>query len=394
LRVALLVESSHAFGRQVLRGIAAYAAAQGLWTFHHEERAFDDPMPDGLKNWRPDGVIARVATPLLAKQLRRLGVPVIDVYEQGLLRDCARVTDNHRAVMRLAVEHLRGCGFQHFGYIGFPDAAFSRDRASAFVHCVTTWGFTPHVFKDGSTGKPRRLAAIEVSARRQAGRLATWLQALPKPVGVVACNDMRAEQVLAVCASEGIEVPDAMGVIGVDNDEVRCELASPPLSSVDPNAYGVGYEAAALLHRMVRGRRHPAQSVVVEPAGVVARRSTDTLAFSTSAISDVVRFIREHACEGLRVPAVVQHAKLSRTTLDRQLITNLGHTVRTEITRVQVQRIRELLATTDLSLKQITRRTGFSHMETMCRVVQRVIGQSPTEYRRTILKKKDVHDDR
>lgn len=381
-RIALLVESSHAFGRKLLQGIAAYVKANEPWTLHFEERAFDDAMPDRLKQWQPDGVIARIATPQLARQLQRLHVPVVDLYEQNLLRGSSKVVDDHRAIMRLAIEHLRECGFQHFGYAGFPDAAFSRERAQWFSYYVTAWNFTPHSYTPPSTGKPRALAAIEAAARRCAAPLAEWLRTLPKPVGIVACNDMRAQQVLAVCNELGIEVPDAVGVIGVDNDEVRCDLSNPSLSSVDPNAYRIGFEAAGLLHRMIQGRRRAAQTVTIEPAGIVPRRSTDIQAFADPELSEAVRFMREHAGARLKLSTVLRHVGVSRATLYRLFLKNLGRTPRAEITRIQVQRARELLATTDLPLKQVARRAGFLHVETMYRVLKKATGQTPAQYRR------------
>lgn len=247
LRVALLVESSHSFGRRVLQGIAAYANAHGPWTFHHQERAFDDPVPGGLADWKADGVIARVANPRLAGQLRRLRVPVVDVYDENLLRGSFGVVVDHQAVVRLAVDHLRECGFQHLAYTGFPNTSFSCERARLFAEYVAIWGFTPHIYVPPARGQPAGLTRIEASTRRHANALAKWLCRLPKPVGLVACNDMRAQQVLTVCGEHGIAVPDTVGVIGIDNDEVRCDLASPSLSSVDPNACEIGYEAARCL---------------------------------------------------------------------------------------------------------------------------------------------------
>lgn len=382
LRVALLVESSHGFGRRVLQGIAAYAKAHGPWTFHHEDRTFDDPAPSGLRAWKADGVIARVATPRLASQLRRLRVPVVDVYEQNLLRGYAGVVVDHQAVVRLAVDHLRECGFQHFAFTGFPGASFSRERARLFAEYVALWGFTPHVYNPPARGKPVGLAKIEADARRHADSLATWLCQLPKPAGLLACNDMRAQQVLTVCGERGIEVPDALGVIGIDNDEVRCDLSAPSLSSVDPNAYQIGYEAAALLHRMIQRQKRTPRTIVVKPAGVVSRRSTDVLAFANPEIADAVRYIRDHACRGLKMEDVLRHAKVSRATLDRQFLKYLGRTPRAEIVRVQVQRARELLATTDFPLKQVAHLAGFVHLETMYRVLQRVTHQTPSQYRR------------
>lgn len=393
LRIALLVESSHGYGRAVLRGIAEYAKAYGPWVFHHEERAFDDPLPAGLARWRPDGVIARVTTDRLARQLQRLAVPVVDLYEQQPRSGRRRVLVDNRAIVRLAVDHLRECGLQHFAFVGFPGVRFSAERARRFAECVALWRFTARIFVPPSPGKATRLAAIEADALRQADALAEWLRRLPKPVGVLGCNDMRAQQVLAVCAERGIAVPDDVAVVGIDNDEVRCDLAAPSLSSVDPNAFRVGYEAAALLDRTVHDPRRVRRDVIVEPAGVVRRRSTDVLAFADPGVADVLRQIREQACKGLSLERLVRQTGLSRATLDRWFLKNLGRTPHAQMVRVQMQRVRELLATTDLPLKQVARMAGFSHVETMYRVFRRATGQTPADYRRTTSTRRGLHTD-
>jgi LacI family transcriptional regulator len=338
-------------------------------------------MPRGLKAWRADGIIARISTPRLARQLRRLHLPVVDLYEQGLWGGSRRVVGDDRTVVRLAVDHLRACGFRHFAYTGFPHMAFSQARGRSFAEYVENRGFEPHCFTFPSVGKPRGLAAVESAIARRWDPLARWLCELPKPAGLVACNDILAQQILLICNERGIDVPDMLGVIGVDNDEVRCNLSNPSLSSVDPNAYRIGYEAAALLQRMIQGRLAP-REVIVEPAGVVARRSTDVLAFADPEISETVRYIRDHACEGLKLSAVLRHAKVSRATLDRQFIKYLGRTARAEMTRVRVEQARKLLAMTDLPLKQVARRLGFAHVETLHRLLRRATDQTPTEYRR------------
>ncbi len=383
LRIALLVESSHGFGRAVLQGIAEYAKAYGPWTFHHEERAFDDPLPAGLKKWKPDGIIARITTPPLARQLHRLAVPTVDLYEQQYRQRHARVLVDNRAIVRLAVDHLRECGLQHFAYVGFPGLRFSAERARLFAECVGLWRFAAHIYVPPSSGNATRLAAIEATALRQADALAAWLARLPKPVGILGCNDMRAQQVLSVCGERGIAVPDEVAVVGIDNDEVRCELAAPSLTSVDPNAYRIGYEAAALLHRMLRAQRRARSDILVEPAGVLRRRSTDVLAFTDPGVAELLRHIRDQACKGLSPQRLVQHTGLSRATLDRWFLKTLGRTPHAEIVRVQMQRVRELLATTDLPLKQVARLAGFPHVETMYRAFRRATGQTPAEYRRT-----------
>lgn len=382
LRVAILVESSAAFDRNAIQGIANYATAHGPWVFHQREQSFNDVMPRELRAWRVDGIIAGIRSPRMARQLRSLDMPVVDIHEQGFLKRCARVLVNHRAVMQLAIDHLRACGFQHFAYVGLPRTAVSQERSRWFAEHVMTWGCEPHRLNLPCGNERCGSVAIQTMLCRHAEPLARWLEALPKPAGVVACNDVVAQWILTVCSENGIDIPNMLGVIGVDNDEMHCTLSNPSLSSVDPNAYRIGYEAAALLHRMIQSRRHSSQSIVVDPTGVVARRSTDVWAFADPEVSETVRYIRDHACEGIKLSAVLRHARVSRATLDRQFLKHLGHTPRAEIARVRVQHARELLAMTDLPLKQIARRVGFRHVETMCRLLRKATNQTPTEYRR------------
>ena len=383
-RVALLVESSHAFGRKVLQGIADYANAHSQWTFFFEERAFDEPAPSKLAAWKPDGIIARVSTPRMASQIRRLRVPTIDLYDENLLPGVSKVLLDQAASVRLAIEHLRECGFQNFAFTGFPHVRFSDLRERAFCRYVRAWGFTPHVDRTVADRPGQHsLSAVQKSVMDNAGRFVRWLRGLPQPIGLLACNDMRAQQVLALCADRGINVPDAIGVVGIDNDEVRCSLSATPLTSVDPNAYRIGYESAALLSQLL-GRRRSSRCVMVDPTGVVPRRSTAAVVMADPETAETVRFIRQHACSGLNMAAVLRQAKVSRATLDLRFLAQIGRTPRAEIARIQTLRVRELLSTTDLPLKQIARQAGFSHIETMYRAFRKSIGQTPAEYRRRI----------
>jgi LacI family transcriptional regulator len=340
-------------------------------------------MSPGLQAWKPDGVIAHVASPVLARQLHRLRVPVVNLYEQHNVPGQLRVLVDHGEVVRLAVEHMRERGLQHLAYVGFPIANFSVERRRFFEKHLASPGIQGHVYVAPSSGRVTRLASMEAMETRHAVALADWLNRLPKPVGVLCCNDVRAQQVLSVCADQGIAVPDAVAVIGVDNDEVRCELARPTLSSVDPNAFRVGYEAAAILHRAIRNHRLPRREIVVQPVGVVQRRSTDVLVFTNSAVAELVRTIREQACHGLTLKELVRQSGVSRSTLDRWFLNCLGRTPRSEINRLQIERVRDLLATTDLPLKQISRLAGFSRRETMHKAFQRATRQTPAEYRRS-----------
>ena len=165
-----------------------------------------------------------------------------------------------------------------------------------------------------------------------------WIKSLPKPVGVMACNDERGLQVLDACRRAGVAVPDEVAVIGVDNDLPMCELAIPPLTSVDVNAEGIGYEAAALLERMMSGKKPPAKPTMLPPRGVITRRSTDLIASEDEEVSRAVRYIREHACNRLQVSDVLTHMGMSRASLQQRMKQIVGRTIHQEIQRVRLNR--------------------------------------------------------
>jgi LacI family transcriptional regulator len=197
----------------------------------------------------------------------------------------------------------------------------------------------------------------------------------------MACYDIRASQVLEACRRLGVEVPDEVAVIGVHNDELLCDLCDPPLSSVIPNARRAGYEAAALLQRMMNGERVGARNVYIRPIGVATRQSTDVVAVNDRRVSSAVRFVREHACENITVKDVLRAVPVSRSWLERRFKHHFGRTPHDQILRVRMARVRAMLATTDLPLAQIAERTGFEHVEYLSVAFKRVTGLSPSRYR-------------
>ena len=176
-------------------------------------------------------------------------------------------------------------------------------------------------------------------------------------------------------------MPDEVAVIGVDNDELLCDLASPPLSSVIPDAHGAGYAAAARLDRLMAGKKVTPMAELISPLGVASRHSTDALALDDRAIVRAVRMIREHACEGINVSDVLRAVPLSRRVLEQRFQKLLGRTPREEILQVRLARVKQLLGETELALYEIAERTGFEHVEYLSVVFKRETGVTPSAWR-------------
>jgi LacI family transcriptional regulator len=291
------------------------------------------------------------------------------------------VRTDDQAGTRLAFEHLRERGFRHFAFCGFNGADYSDIRRDSFNRLVAQAGLRCHLYVDPRS--PRRATTLkhEELGLTDGDSVARWIKALPKPIGLMACNDIRGQQVLTACRAVGIPVPDEVAVIGVDNDEVLCELADPPLSSVAPNAERIGYEAAALLDQMMRGERPPKHPLVVGPSGIVTRRSSEVLAIEDRHIAAAARFIREHACEGIDVSDVLRAVPLSRSTLERRFSKELGRSPKDEILRVRLNRAKELLAYTDFPLPVVAEKVGMEHAEYLSVIFKKKVGLTLAQFR-------------
>ncbi|HEY2588984.1 MAG TPA: DNA-binding transcriptional regulator [Tepidisphaeraceae bacterium] len=388
--VALLIESSRAYGRGLLRGIARYLRTDHHWSVLQQERALGDAPPDWLTRERLDGILARVESPALAECVRTLGVPAVDLRGLRPLAGVPVITTDEGAVARMAADHLIERGFRQFAFCGFGGADYSMARMRQFTRYLEATGHPVATYESPVMGLGADTSHIEAGAVPQHRELAEWLRSLPKPIGVMGCNDIRGRQVLDACREAGIEVPDEIAAIGVDNDDVLCDLSDPPMSSVIPDTGRIGLEAAALLDRMMRGQPAPEQPILIEPVGVITRRSTDVLAVEDPQVAAALRFIREHACNGINVEAVLDFlagaggggGPVSRSTLDRRFHHTLGRSAKEEILRVRLARVRQLLRETDEPLSNIASMVGIGHTEHLSVLFKRATGETPGTFRR------------
>lgn len=380
-RVALLVESSRAYGRGVLHGIAEYIRLHGPWSIYLAERGLGDDPPSWLHRWDGDGIIARIENQRIARAVRDLGLPTVDL--RGLLSGLGvpLIATDDEAVARLSVNHFLERGFRNFAYCGFMGADYSDNRSRAFVQFVEEAGFECHVFQPTRKPRPSGTRALELSGLNAEAEVARWVVDLPKPISLMACNDIRGQQVLNACRDAGIAVPEEVAVLGVDNDDVLCDLSYPTMSSVVPDTHAIGYEAAALLETMMSGDAPEEWALYIPPLGVVTRRSTDVLAIEDRQLARAVRFIREHACEGITVEDVLAEVPLSRSVFERRFAKLFGRTPKAEILRARLDRVKQLLAGTDVPLKQIATRAGFTHPEYMNVIFKERTGMTPGQYR-------------
>jgi LacI family transcriptional regulator len=381
-RVALLIESSRAYGRRVLVAISHYAKLHGSWSIYFEQRQTGEKPPDWLKTWKGDGIISRVDDLVLARAIRRTGLPAVDL--RGIVGiPMPLVKANDDRVAEMAADHLLERGFVNVAYCGYEGLSYSERRLKRFRPYVEDHGLECRVYLSPPPRANARQRDVEcVGVLREQG-LAEWISLLPKPVGIMACNDVRGQQVLNTCREMDVAVPEQLALLGVDNDEVLCELSDPPMTSVELDTQTTGHEAAALLDRMMNGEAPPAEAIFIDPVGIVARQSTNVLAIEDAHVAAAMRFIRLHAIDGCDVEDVVGNAAISRRALERRFSKVLSRTINEELLRVQVDRVKQLLTETDWPLAQVADRSGFLFPEYMSVVFKREMGTTPGEYRRS-----------
>lgn len=381
-RVALIYDAKLPYDVKVMSGVAAYLHRSAIpWSIYIEESSLDRQRLPELSTWRGDGILADFDDARVASQVMDSGIPTVAFGSGfGWYEPASGIPyfySDNRAVARLVADHLFQRGFRQFAYYGYrkgPITGFSHERAEAFAERVREAG-CPLLTLAGPYESHRNWESLQ----RQ---LWSWLKSLPKPVGLMAANDKAARHVLEACRASGIRVPEEIAVVGVDNDEMLCQLSHPPLSSVEQGARRIGLQAAALLDRMMSGQRLGRRKYVVPPEGLVARRSSDVIAVDDENIAAALAVIQDRACGALKVQDVAHAVALSRSQLDRRFKQLVGRTLHDEIRRVRLDEAQRLLAETSLPLKQLAPRCGFRTVQHMTELFRQYLGVTPGEYRR------------
>ncbi len=322
-----------------------------------------------------DGIILRDVEPV--EDIVAEGIPAVVVgHRRNEVAGMANVVTDSEAIGCMAARHLLGCGFRHFAYCGYAATSWSEERCDSFTRTVRATGF------EVQTHFVPQMETKE-AWKRARNSLMRWLRPLPRPAGLMACNDDLAKEVMEACTLAGLRVPDDIAVIGADNDEVVCGIANPPMSSVAINFERAGYEAAQVLSAMMRRRNHALPRIVVQPTHVVPRRSTDVLAVEDANLAKALRFIREHARESMTVEMAARAAGLSRRVLEKRFRKILNHSTLQEIRRVRTDQIARLLVETNLPVATIAETLGFEDVQHVARYFRAGKGLSPLAYRKS-----------
>lgn len=372
--VALVIETSNEYARGLLRGILRYQQEHEKWTIDLPEQHRGADPPRWLRTYSGHGIIARIETKSIARAVRATQLPAVDVSSAREVPNIPWVETDDTKIAQLAVRHFLEKGFRHLAFCGESSFNWSRWRRDAFVAEAKQAGINPLVFDvdDDSSG------TTWPHARR---RLMRWIAELPEPCGLMAAYDSLARRLVDLCVQVSRPVPESVAILGVDDDPLLCQLATPPLSSVIPDSEGAGYAAAEQLDAIMSGKKIQRLKTLLPPLGIATRQSTDTLAVDDQNISKAAHYILAHACDGIQVGDVVEQTKLTRRTLETRFKKVLNKTPHELITITRLSKAERLLRETTLTLDQIAARCGLEYPEYLSVLFRKHRNMTPGEYR-------------
>jgi LacI family transcriptional regulator len=380
IKIILLSDFSEEYSKNLLRGITRYSKDHGPWTFcrmpaYYRETIGIDGILEWAKGWEADGIIGQFHNHEEAWKFTQAKIPAIAQDFKERFEEIPNITGAYRETGRLGAEYFLKKGFRNFAFYGFKNIVWSRERAEGFEEKVNEAGYTVHYFE-------RNHSRSEDLYHYKPSALTRWLKSLPKPIALMTCDDNQAYHIAEASRHFNIRIPEEIALLGVDNDEMLCELSDPPISSIGLDTERSGYEAAALMEQMIAKKQTSYRDVVVKPTQVVTRMSTDIFASTDKYIVSALKYIHENLDKNLKVDQVLKEVPLSRRSLEKRFVQTTGYPVYEYIYNQRIEKFTQKLLETDMTIFEIALDLGLSDSKNIARQFKQIKGLTPVEYRK------------
>ncbi len=374
-RVAILVETTRSYTRDLLLGVRQYMETNGPWSTFLELRALESSVPPWLEQWDGDGILTRTYSKEMADAIAATGVAAVELRSTNFNRELPFVGMDNALVGQMVADHFLNRGYRRFAAYTLDTESFFRERVRNFVSHIERAGAT-------CTLLPSQGEAGPENWEEHQREMISWLASLEKPVGIFATNDQLASRLLDACSRAGISVPDEVAVVGCENEKTLCEFANPTLTSVQFDGQAVGYWAAEVLDGLMRGEQIEESISLIPPRGIEIRASSDEFVIEDPVVLRAVRLIRERAFSGLTVADICRDLSVSRSTLERRMNASLKRGSKEELQRFRFREVNRLLRNTDLTIETIADMTGFTHPHYLQTCYRERFDQTPGQYRK------------
>jgi LacI family transcriptional regulator len=380
IKIILLSDLSEEYNKNILKGITRYSKDHGPWTFckmptYYRETIGIDGILKWAKEWEADGIIGQFYNDEEVEKITQANIPVIAQDFKERFTKIPNITGAYKETGRLGAEYFLKKGFKNFAFYGFGNIVWSRERADGFEQRIQESGFNVHYYEHNNP------TAADLWYYKPSA-LSEWLKSLPKPIALMTCDDNQGHHVAEAAKHAGIRIPDEVAVLGVDNDEMVCELSDTPLSSIELDAEKGGYEAARLMEQMVEEKTCYGPDVIVKATQVVTRHSTDIFASKDKYIVNALKYIHGNLDKNLKVDQVLREVPLSRRSLEKRFMLTTGYPVYEYIYNQRIEKFTQKLLETDMTIFEIALDLGLSDSKNIARQFKQVKGLTPMEYRK------------
>lgn len=376
LEIGIEIAPEHAYGRAFAEGVSAYAVKRKNWKL----RAINQQNLTAETFRACDGAILRLLGDRAERLARECGTPIVDIGYEKLRVGIAQVSSDEAAAGRLAAEFALSRAFVNFGYCGVNALPYSDRCLAAFSEKLAESGhsvlnYTPPPKLSGQKvfdlGTPYRTP--------DASSIRKWLKSLPKPIAIFCCNDHRAYQLMTVALKAGYAVPGEIGILGCDNDTMLCSFAQVPISSIDPDAYRVGFTAARVLDTLISNppKRKVHHPVLVQPKGIAERESTEFVPIEPQWLSEAILSIERGLSDGIAARDIFRLSGHSPPHVEKVFRQKLGKSVQTYITMLRMRKAAALVQDKNLLTKEIAAACGFASSQYFCRAFKAYYGHAP-----------------
>ena len=385
MRLIFITDFTEQFAYRLLRGIINYSRETEPWVVCKMPLSVKDQMGlDGLidfaLDWKADIVIGQFWPGEDVSLFRKHGIVAI---AQDFIRkfdSIPNITADYEGTGALAAKRFLSRGFQNFAFWGYGGVCWSDDRCKGFYNALVEAGYGDRFYKYEKQ-KIGNIWDYDIQA------IDKWFKTIPRPIGIMACDDNQGNIVVQYCSTRGIKVPSEVAVIGVDNDEILCDLSIPSLSSINVDIERGGYEAAAMAEQMVKDPSYMGEDIVLRPMNLVSRMSSNVFATKDSAILQALQFISANVDHKITVPDVMQQVPLSRRLLEQRFRKETGTTIYKYISALRMDRFAQLLLASNDPIADIAARLEEPDTKSISRRFQMVKGCTPSEYRKQKLRK-------
>lgn len=386
MRLLYFTDFSEQFPYRLLRGIYRYGQQNNIqWVVCRMpselkgQYEFQD-LVNWAKEWKADWVIGQFTLDVDLQEFRRNGIVVMAQDYEALIPGVPNITADYKKMGEMAAERFVARGFREFAFYGNNGMCWSDDRRDGFCGYLEELGYGDHVHV--YTGKrPASSWFFRLDQVRE------WLLSLPKPVGVFTCDDNQAVKVAEACKTLGLRIPYDVAIVGVDNDEILCNMSDPPISSIDVDIEKGGYEAAAMAVKMIQDPSYEGEDIILHPLHIITRESSNLITTKDEQVHQALTFIHSNVTHKILVKDVLEHVPLSRRLLEQRFLKATGKTIYQYISELRVDHFGRLLLETDEPIGNLAARMDEPDPKSLSRRFKEIKGCTPVAYRKKNLRK-------